>query len=107
MYFNTFQQYICNGLFLKINRLAKGHITLSKIVLTILGALLFSGDADTDQLIEEMERAKYDAEMKAVAEQEAAKAQTSANEQPEKTGIEKRIREGKDDKVFKVSAIFF
>ena len=48
-----------------------------------------------------MERAKYDAEMKAVAEEEAIKSQTPF-QQPEKVGIEKRIREGKDDKVFKV-----
>ena len=48
-----------------------------------------------------MERAKYDAEMKAAAEEEAAKSQTPV-QQPEKIGIEKRIREGKDDKVFKV-----
>merc|ERR1711936_1163239 len=65
-----------------------------------LGALLFSGDADSDRLLEEMERAKYDAEMKAVAEEEAAKAQISS-QQSEKVGLEKRIREGKDDKVFK------
>jgi hypothetical protein len=52
-------------------------------------------------LKEEMERAKYDAEMKAVAEEEAAKSQTAV-QQPEKIGIEKRIREGKDDNVFKV-----
>ncbi len=42
--------------------------------------------------------------MKAEAEQEATKAQKlSTNNPPEKTGIEKRIREGNDDKVFKVT----
>ena len=44
---------------------------------------------------------EYDAEMKAAAEEEAVKSQTPV-QQPEKIGIEKRIREGKDDKVFKV-----
>ena len=40
-----------------------------------LGSLLFSGQADSEKLKEEMERAKYDAEMKAVAEEEATKSQ--------------------------------
>jgi len=66
-----------------------------------LGSLLFNGGADSEKLKEEMERAKYDAEMKAAAEEEAVKSQTPV-QQPEKIGIEKRIREGKDDKVFKV-----
>ena len=70
--------------------------------------MLFGGDADSEKLKEEVERAKYDAEMKAVAEQEATKAQMlSTNNPPEKTGIEKRVREGKDDKVFKASFILF
>ena len=51
-----------------------------------------------------MERAKYDAEMKAVAEEEATKSQQQMSQDKEKIGIEKRIREGKDDKVFKVSS---
>ena len=52
-----------------------------------------------------MERAKYDAEMKAAADEEAAKVGnllTTPITEIEKVGIEKRIREGKDDKVFKV-----
>ena len=52
-----------------------------------------------------MERAKYDAEMKAAAEEEATKPQQQPIQVTEKIGIEKRIREGKDDKVFKVSCI--
>ena len=52
-----------------------------------------------------MERAKYDAEMKAAAEEEATKSQQQTIQVTEKIGIEKRIREGKDDKVFKVSCI--
>ena len=86
-YFNVTMSYICHR---------------KPLFLKFLGALLFSGDADSDRLLEEMERAKYDAEMKAVAEEEAAKAQISS-QQSEKVGLEKRIREGKDDKVFKVS----
>lgn len=50
-----------------------------------------------------MERAKYDAEMKAAAEEEIAKSQQQSTQVQEKIGIEKRIREGKDDKVFKVN----
>ena len=69
-----------------------------------LGSLLFSGQADSEKLKEEMERAKYDAEMKAVAEEEATKSQQQMSQDKEKIGIEKRIREGKDDKVFKVSS---
>ena len=49
-----------------------------------------------------MERAKYDAEMKAAAEEEATKSLQQPIQVTEKIGIEKRIREGKDDKVFKV-----
>ena len=49
-----------------------------------------------------MERAKYDAEMKAAAEEEITKSQQQSTQVQEKIGIEKRIREGKDDKVFKV-----
>ena len=68
-----------------------------------LGVLLFSGEADPEKLNEEVERVKYDVEMKAAAQEEAAKAQIlPTNFQTEKTGIEKRIREGNDDKVFKV-----
>lgn len=52
-----------------------------------------------------MERAKYDAEMKAAAEEEATKSLQQPTQVTEKIGIEKRIREGKDDKVFKVSCI--
>ena len=52
-----------------------------------------------------MERAKYDAEMKAAAEEEVTKSQHQPVQVTEKIGIEKRIREGKDDKVFKVSCI--
>ena len=52
-----------------------------------------------------MERAKYDAEMKAAAEEEVTKSQHQPVQVTEKIGIEKRIREGKDDKVFKVNCI--
>lgn len=79
------------------------HATYYKVfILNIIGSLLFSGKADSEKLQEEMERAKYDAEMKAAAEEELTKSQQTGTE-PEKTGIQKRIREGKDDKVFKVS----
>ena len=70
--------------------------------ISILGSLLFSGNADSEKLLEEMERAKYDAEMKAAAEEEITKSQQQSTQVQEKIGIEKRIREGKDDKVFKV-----
>ena len=72
--------------------------------ITILGSLLFSGNADSEKLLEEMERAKYDAEMKAAAEEEITKSQQQSTQVQEKIGIEKRIREGKDDKVFKVNS---
>jgi len=66
-----------------------------------LGSLLFSGDVDSDKLKEEMERAKYDAEMKVAAEEASKTPIPSKIEDTEKTGIEKRVREGNDDKVFK------
>ena len=57
---------------------------------------------DPEKYKEEMERAKYEAEMKAAAEEQAKMANAqSSSASSEKTGIEKRIREGKDDKVFK------
>ena len=57
---------------------------------------------DPEKYKEEMERAKYEAEMKAAAEEQAKMANAqSLSASSEKTGIEKRIREGKDDKVFK------
>ena len=62
---------------------------------------MFSGDVDSDKLKEEMERSKYDAEMKVAAE-EASKPPIASKIEETKTGIEKRVREGNDDKVFKV-----
>ena len=63
---------------------------------------MFSGDVDSDKLKEEMERAKYDAEMKVAAEEASKTPIPSKIEETEKIGIEKRVREGNDDKVFKV-----
>ena len=57
---------------------------------------------DPEKYKEEMERAKYEAEMKAAAEEQAKMANAqSLSASSEKTGREKRIREGKNDKVFK------
>ena len=49
-----------------------------------------------------MERSKYDAEMKVAAEEASKTPLASKIEETEKTGIETRVREGNDDKVFKV-----